>query len=287
MSTRRQRERRLAIGLAAVLAVLLAGIVLTVATDRRRSGGGAGAVARDAVSRVAIERPGRADIVLERIGEDWRVTAPCPLDANDARVTPLLDALGGGALDYPAQEVDLAAASLLDPSAVVRLDDTATSLGGTDLGGGRRYALRDGRVAFVPEWTLSLVEGGLSAFAEPRPLPEPPTSLRRLDSAARDDVAGSPDPSPAPSADSPDSPSDGSALDPAPWGALTANQLVPWPVPDAPPTTRRARLEARLASGETRLLELSGNASWNALRVDGSDCAYLFADDDLPPDAYP
>jgi len=269
MSSRAARERRLVLGLGIGLVALVALIAAVIVQDRRAANDGP--VADDGtVSRIVIERPGQPAIMLERPtaslesgaanGTGWRITAPCALEALDARIEPLLDALADTALDYAADEVDLEAAGLIEPLAVVRLDGVATSLGGTDLGGERRYALRGRRVALVPEWTLSLVEGGLSAFADPVPLLDTPSGLRRLE---------------GPDADA--------ELDPAPWGELAASQIVPWPVADAPPPTRRARLEAALSSGETRLLELVGNERWNALRVDGGSCAYLFVDDELPP----
>ena len=303
VSTRAGRERRLVAALVATLLVLVSGIALVVRDERRAASAGAPSVPANEASRLVITRAGRDDIALVRSDDDWRIVAPCALDANDARVEPLLGALGTGALDYPAGEVDLEAAGLDEPLAVVRLDGTATSLGGTDLGGERRYALRGDRVALVPEWTLSLVDGGLSALAEPVPFPEAPVSLRRLGKAgtAPDAPTGTPSPvepsgaeidaAPAPArgptsgATSDAAP--GTTLDPGPWAGLAASQIVPWPVPDAPPTTRRTRLEAHLPAGGTRTFELVGNASWNALRAEDGDCAWLFPDDALPTDAYP
>jgi len=191
------------------------------------------------------------------------VRAPCAVDADGARVEPLLAALAAGGAGYAAGEVDLEAAGLDEPLASVRLDGERVLLGGTDLGGERRYARRGGRVTLVPEWSLSLAAGGLSAFAGLAPFDSPPTRLAR--------VGAEPD----------------AEIDPAPWSALTAEQLVAWPVPDAPPITRRARLEAAFADGGRRVLEIAATSRWTALRLDGADCAYLFGNDALPEEIYP
>jgi len=274
MSTRQQRERRLLVALGVSVLVLLSAAILVANGQRAASTPVSTGIDANTVSRVDIVRPARADITLERRrGDDWGIVAPCALDAQNARIDPLLGALGAAALDYPAGEVDLEAAGLLEPLAEIRLDGAATLLGGTDLGDERRYALTGNRVALVPEWTLSLVDGGLSALADPVPFPNAPTRLRRLDAgtAAAEPTASS-------SVDD---------ADPASWEGLAASQIVTWPVPGAPATTRTAGYEATFASGETRRYELVGNESWNALRLEGNGCAWLFADDDLPPGAYP
>lgn len=305
MTTRRARERRLAIGLSATLLALVGAMAALDRADRRAGSADTASApfVPDAVRRIAIERPGHLAIALERTfaatapdtaargadgnggdGGDWRIVAPCAIDANDARVAPLLDALASRAIGYSAAEVDLAAAGLVDPLAVVRIDGVPIRLGGTDLGGERRYAQRAERVALVPEWVLSLVEGGLSALAEPVAFPLAPTRLRRLDGEAGSDE----DVPSIASASAPESeraPVLGAAiaeLDPRPWSGLAASQVVTWPVANAPPEGRRTRLEATLPSGETRTHELVGNVGWNALLTEDGGCARLFADIDLP-----
>ena len=257
---RTRRERRLVVALGATLALLLAGIALVLREERAERRGTLAGTAQG-IARVAIERPGRVAIALERRDGDWRIVAPCALDALDARIEPLLAALAGARPDYAAAEVDLAAAGLLEPRATVTLDGEPILLGATDLGGERRYARRGRRVALVPAWTLSLLEGGLSALGELAPFATAPRALRRL--------------APRPA-----------TLDPAPWAGLAANRIVTWPPADAPPATRRARLEAELDDGTVRQLELVGNASWTALRVDAGNCARLFAPDTLPSDTF-
>lgn len=282
---RARRERRLALGLGIALAILLAGIALILRHDARPTDGSVPARSAD-VSHLTIERPGRPDIALERIAGDWRVTSPCALDADDGRVTPLLEALADTTLSYPAGEVDLEAAGLLEPLATVRLDELSVKLGATDLGGERRYAQRGRTVMLVPEWTLSLANGGLSALARLALLDEAPTALRRV--ALPDDSLDMPSgalPGAAPDRAPETTPE--ATPDTAPWGTLTASQIVPWPVPDAPPATRRTRLEAVFASGATRRLDLEGNARWTSIRIDDGACAHIVGNAALPADTYP
>ena len=292
--------------LAITLALLLAGVALVVREDAREAGV-ASASPADVPARIAIERPGFAGVVLAREGEDWRVVAPCALDAEETRVEPLLAALAGGGTGYAADEVDLRAAGLEEPWADVRLDGERISLGGTDLGGERRYARRGERVTLVPEWTLSLVSGGLSAFASLAPFDAPPTRLVRREPPAHVSTSAStPDststsasvsaPAPAAAVDSRSGSGSGLAgepdrgpaiaIDPSFWSSLTADQVAPWPVPDAPPALERARLEATFADGATGTLDVVRTARWSALRLDGADCAYLFGSEALPAELY-
>ena len=276
--SRRARERRLIGGLAVTLAALLAGVALVLVGDARRS---AGTSVPDAdVAVLVMERPGFDDVVMERDGDDWRVTAPCAVDADDARVEPLLAALAAGGAGYAAGEVDLQAAGLDEPLASVRLDGERILLGGTDLGGERRYARRGERITLVPEWSLSLVAGGLSAFAELAPFDSPPTRLVLTGAQATALVGTEAD------ADAGDGDETAETIDPGPWSSLTAERLTPWPVPDAPPLTGRARLEATFADGGRRAIEITATPRWTALRLDEAACAYLFGTDALPGDLF-
>lgn len=259
--SRAARERRLALALGAVLAALLA-VIAGVLRQERHARAPALLPDANAVTRVEIERPDRATITLARDGEAWRVVAPCALAANAARIGPLLDALALEGPSYAAGEVDLAAAGLDAPAATLRLDGREVLLGGSDLSGERRYARRGERVALVPEWVLPLVDGGLSALADPLLFDTAPEALRRVE--------------PAPA-----------ALDATSWADLAARQIVPWPLVEAPPATARATLLATLDDGSERRLEIESNASWSAIRVDGGGCALLVDVTALPSDTHP
>lgn len=258
---RAARERRLAALLAGVLALSLL-VIAGVLWQERRARPLALLPDARGVSRIEIERSGRATIELARENGDWRVVAPCALAANTARIEPLLEALAIDGPGYAASEVDLPAAGLDAPAATLRLDGRELSLGATDLSGQRRYLRRGERVALIPEWVLPLLDGGLSALADPVLFDLPPRALRRVE--------------PAPG-----------ALDVAPWTALTASQIVAWPLADAPRAARRARLVATLEDGTERRLDVETNPDWSAIRVDGGGCALLVAADALPPDTHP
>jgi len=114
---------------------------------------------------IRIQRPEHADLVLERDNNTWQITAPCALLVNQQRLSPLLEALNTPAASYSAAEVDTEAAGLDAPLATLVLDDESIIIGGVDVSGARRYVQSADRVELVPEWILSLVGGGLSAFA--------------------------------------------------------------------------------------------------------------------------
>lgn len=260
MSTRQVRQQRLTAVLGVTLVALTVAVIAIAWNDRRALESASFVEHADAgtASRILIARPARPDLVLERHASAWAITAPCRISADIDRITPLLAALSTSPLTYRAREVDRDAAGLVEPLAVITIDDDVIELGGTDLAGERRYAQRGDTVALVPEWVLSLADGGLSALAVRRLFTTPPTTLTRAD---------------------------GQSLDADAWAGLSANQVVAWPLPDAPPTRQAQALTASVGDAPNVELELVATDSWTAIVTSGESCARLFAPDDMPRDA--
>lgn len=119
----------------------------------------------DTVSTITITRSGNDPIVLQR-EENWRITSPVNLTANEQRILPLLTVYTNPDPGYAIASVDLDATGLNTPEVTVSFDDYEVKIGDLAINGGRRHALHGDRVRFVPEWVLPFLKGGISALAD-------------------------------------------------------------------------------------------------------------------------
>jgi hypothetical protein len=85
-------------------------------------------VARDQVSRIAIERKGAPAVRLEKQGDGWHVTAPFTARADRNQVDRILDLAGAVAKQKLPRE-DLGRFDLDPPQLKVTLDDRAIAFG--------------------------------------------------------------------------------------------------------------------------------------------------------------
>jgi len=230
MVTQRQLRNRIVIGLSSLLLGLLS-IIGFVEYQKFRQNRPNDSVA---ITRLLIERTDKYTLLL----------------ANSDGVWSVLSNIEGR---YHQDEVDLVEAGLLNPELVITANDKIIAIGAIDSSGERRYVLSDERVGFVPEWLLSLANGGLSALAQADVFPETLRSLANIE----------PDKLPA-------------------WQALLAQQIVPWPDPDAPPTLSEETLNMTYADERTDTLSLIRNEQYAALRIGTSQCAYIIANKDVP-----
>jgi len=258
MATHAQRRLRMIIALSLLLVLLLA----TIGFIQLREQPAPTITSTNEVARIQIERPQRATIVLQRTGDKWWITEPYRLLANAQRIEPLLGALSSADTGYTRDEVDIAATGLDQPQALVSIDTRLYTLGDKDVSGERRYAQLDERVILVPEWVLSLVNGGVTAFADLRIFIEPIHSLQLVSSDAQPRT-----------------------LEHANWQELTARQIVDWPIDDMPTITHQARLTVHTANDDARDVELLFTERYAALHVLDASYAYIVELTDLPEDA--
>jgi len=113
---------------------------------------------------------------LERLGGDWRMTAPDAAEANAERIANLLEILSTPSYQrFPLPEADLAEFGLQPPAASIRIDGLTLELGEIHPFNQRRY-IRIGDTLHLikdrfPHHFLARAE----AFATPRPpLKDPP-----------------------------------------------------------------------------------------------------------------
>lgn len=244
-STRSQQRRRLALIASLAAALLAIGVVVVVQHDKQARSGGPWLT--PPAQRIAVKRPGHPDYVMQRIDAQWRISEPCALAVNQQRLTPLLEALYFPTIQYRADEVDLEAAGLLSPLARLDVNDQTVIIGATDVSGERRYVQFDNHIRLVPEWILSLVDGGLSAFA----------NSALFDKTITSAVSGE------------------EVLNTEAWSALAAVQTVPWPLDEEPEDASSSEVDIGLADGSSYRLNLSRSSAWDAVVVDEQACARL------------
>jgi hypothetical protein len=260
MSGHSVKLRKIARLLGITLMALLAVIGTIIWTDHRSA---LDSTPSEAIDRIAIQRQGFADITMMNTNDAWQITAPCRIAVNDQRLKPLLSALQPANHRYNAAEVDLDAAGLSPAHATVILNTQEIELGNTDLQGNKRYALLDGKeVVFIPEWVLSLVNGGVSAFARLEPFGSALTRLTLTDSTLAKRILVE-------------------THELAPWQALSAQQIVAISDLNLPEPASEQQILAEL-DGVEQLFNVYKKAEFIALQVADAQCAYI-----LPPESLP
>ena len=259
MTTHKQRRLRAALVLLVILVCLLGSIVVI----RYRELTTAPKLTINSVHSITIWRPDHPDIALKRTPAGWEITAPFAVLANSQRVEPLLALLAMGDTRYAAAEVDLDAAGLLEPLAIVHFNDLRIALGNTDISNERRYARRNDEVVLVGEWVLPLINGGLSALAD---LHLFHSDLSSLTATPLEDSA-----SPI-------------TLDPGNWQSLSAQQILKWPLENTPIVNTQFSLSARQNNGGAATLDVLVTDRFAALHYANTNHAYIVSIDDLPKD---
>lgn len=233
--------------LSTVLVGLLAGIGLLIWKDQTDT---PVASTTESITEIRLLRKGFSDIVMTKIQGLWQLTSPCTLAVNAQRLEPLLGALQPAGHSYKASDVDLDAAGLTPAQATVYLNHKRIELGNTDLQGNRRYALSTDTVEFVPEWVLSLINGGITAFVKLEPFGAKLSQLT---------INGL-------THDNPDE------LDI--WRDLSARQILEWSTLNLSASNDSFRFQATIDS-QQHYYELHKHSDFIALRVENAACAYI------------
>ncbi len=127
----------------------------------------------DAVTRIAIHRPLRDELVLERDDDGfWWIAREPRLPAEPFQVRALAR-LAEQKIErsYPVADMDLAALGLEPPRASVTLNRLRVDFGGLEALENLRYLRVGGRVALIPDLYLYLVEAGYTQFVRRQLLP--------------------------------------------------------------------------------------------------------------------
>jgi len=146
------------IGLTLLVGVLILLVVYKPGTGKEAQGTPLTTLTADTIQRVKLVRPKQPEIVLEKIGEDWRLIAPHKARANSFRVNELLR-LAAMRVDtrFPAVPAELGKYGLDRPLATLFVDAAEIRFGGMHPLDNRLYVLHDGQVQLIPASVLRAV----------------------------------------------------------------------------------------------------------------------------------
>ncbi len=246
--------------LSATFSVLLLAMAYILWNERQSKPNALGA--NNLASSIVIKRKGFDDIQLSKLDETWTMNSPCNVQVNEQRLSPLLEVLSPSAHEYDSQDVDLNAAGLESPQAIIIIDDIEYRLGNTDLQGERRYVQYNNQVAFIPEWTLSLINGGVSALAD---LNVFNNALNSLTVVIKNQTVRT------------IAESNELAL----WQDLSAQQIVKWPLEDNAAEAVFSILTDDVTSTQS-LISVFNTDEYIAMQYNGSACAFIISPDSLP-----
>jgi len=213
------------------------------------------------LKNLKIDRPGAPAISMTHNGEYWSMTDPCQIAINEQRLQPLFALREPSSFTYPASEVDLQAAGLVEPLATVTFNDTKILIGGPDLQGSRRYVQRGGSVEFAPEWILSLLQGGVTALASTELFPSSLSAMSVSDSSNGESQE---------------------ATTLSEWQTLQASQIVNWPIEDSLSKAIKTYRVDTQENTEPTQWSVVVHETFTAWVKSDSQCAYIVENDVMP-----
>jgi len=153
------------IGLALLVGVLILLVLYKPGAGKEAQGKPLTTLSADGIQHVKLVRPKQPEIVLEKIGEDWRLLAPRQARANNYRVNELLR-LASMRVDtsFPAVAAELGKYGLDHPLAALFLNDDEIRFGGMHPLASQLYVLHDGQVQLVPASVLRAVSAPPNDF---------------------------------------------------------------------------------------------------------------------------
>lgn len=167
------RRALLNLGLAAMVVVLALVVWLEPGLERGEGPIRLTALAADEVGHVLIRRPGDDDIMLERRGGQWHMTAPIQAPANEFRIEPLLRVVEATShARFEPAPGDLARYGLDRPRASLRIGDVRIEFGDTEPIDHRRYLRIGAEVHLVDDHYLHRLQAGWPSFVSNSLLPE-------------------------------------------------------------------------------------------------------------------
>ena len=210
----------------------------------------------ETVSTITITRSDQEPIVLQR-HDQWRITSPVELPANEQRVIPLLTVYTNPDPGYALSSVDLEATGLNNPDVSLLFDDYEVKIGQLALDESKRHALHGNRVRFVPDWVMPFLKGGISAIADLTVWGNELSALKISSNELSSDEV----------------------LTQA--KQLSAQQFVKWPRPENPVVLKTLAAQATINQTESDWV-LFVTESYVAIQPANLDYAYIIATDEVP-----
>lgn len=219
----------------------------------------------ESVTRISIARKDSPTIELQKQDNQWWITSPLRIPANDQRIIPLLTVYTNPDLGYSIDSVDLVATGLDDPDVSLSFNDYHVAIGKQALDESKRHALHGNRVRFVPDWVLPLLQGGISAVADLTVFGDELSAI----------TVGSKESTHTGNGESLDQASITAAK------ALTAQQFVQWPRPEQPTILNEYNAEVTVAGENTRWAMFTTDR-YVAMQPANSNYAYVLPISDAP-----
>ena len=153
------------IGLALLVGALVLLVLYKPGTKKESEGAPLTALSAEAIQRIRLVRPKQPEIVLEKSGEDWRLTAPRAARANSFRVNELLRLTGTRvSAHFPVVPAELGKYGLDQPLATLFLNDAEIRFGGMHPLDNQLYVLHNGQVQLIPTSVFRAVSASLADF---------------------------------------------------------------------------------------------------------------------------
>lgn len=153
------------IGLALLIAALVLVNVYQPGKKQEQEGTPLTLLAPQDLRQIRLVRPQQTPVVLEKIGETWRMNAPRSARANEVRVNELAQLAGNRVkVRFPATATELAKYGLDNPLVTVFLNDREIRFGGMHPLESQIYVWHDGQVALVPAAALRTASAPVNDF---------------------------------------------------------------------------------------------------------------------------
>lgn len=159
------------IGLALLVGVLVLLVLYKPGTGEEAQGTPLTAFPADTIQRIKLVRPKQPEIILDKIGEDWRLSAPRKARANRFRVNELLRlAATRVATRFPVMPAELGKYGLDQPLVTLLLNDAEIRFGGMHPLDNQLYVWHDGQVLLIPASVLRAVTAPPDDFLDTSPI---------------------------------------------------------------------------------------------------------------------
>lgn len=151
-----RRRLWLNLGLLIIIALLLFVTTYQSGQDKNPTGSPLTAIAANTVTHIRIEKKDQAPIALEKISNEWGLTAPLTARANPFNIESLLTVIAAPSeTRFTAVTADLANFGLAKPASRVRYNNEEISFGALHPLKSQIYVLYKNEVALIPAYYLA------------------------------------------------------------------------------------------------------------------------------------
>ena len=155
-----------------VVIVALAGAVYFGQKKEAPKGQPLTALKEDAITKLVLHHPNAADIVLEKQGQDWMLTAPVQAVADPFELRSLLGvAVAESRSGIDPKDVKLADLGLDPPGFSLTLNDVKVDFGGVEPLNYKRYVETGGHIALIDDPPASALDADYSDLVSKELLP--------------------------------------------------------------------------------------------------------------------